>query len=336
MKNQTAFIPGRFILEGVIVLHEILHELRVTKTKGVVLKLDFEKADFEKTYDKVHWDFLIDVLKQKNFHDKWIEWIKNCVEGGKVGVKINGVHGNFFNTHKGLRQGDPLSPLLFNLVSDALATMLDNARESGQIHGLVPHLVEGGITHLQYADDTIIFLAFEEQSILYTKFLLYCFEDMSGLKVNYQKSEVMVVGGTEEEQNYVASMFNCNIGSLPMKYLGVMISDRHMSAADLSYVYRKVEKKLPTWQSVGLTLRGKYILIQSCLSSIPNYTMGVYLLQEEIHQKMDSTRANFFWHGPHLKKKYHMASWDLLSSPKRAGGLGFTNTRVMNRCLLAK
>jgi hypothetical protein len=320
-KNQTTFIPGRFILEGVIVLHEILHELRVTKTKGVVLKLDFEKA-----YDKVHWDFLIDVLRQKNFHDKWIEWIKNCVEGGKVGVKINGVHGNFFNTHKGLRQGDPLSSPLFNLVSDALATMLDNARESGQIHGLVHHLVEGGITHLQYADDTIILLAFEEQSILYTKFLLNCFEDMSGLKVNYQKSEVMVVGGTEEEQNSIASMFNCNIGSLPMKYLGVMISDRHMSAADLAYVYRKVEKKLPTWLSVGLTLGGKYILIQSCLSSIPNYTMGVYLLQEEIHQKMDSARANIFWHGPHLKKKYHMASWDLLSSPKRAGGLGFTNT----------
>jgi hypothetical protein len=61
--------------------------------------------------------------------------------------------------------------------------------------------------------------------------------------------------------------------------------------------------------------------------------MGVYLLQEEIHQKMDSARSNFFWH---LKKKYHMASWELLASPKRAGELGFTNTRVMNKCLLAK
>jgi hypothetical protein len=51
---------------------------------------------------------------------------------------------------------------------------------------------------------------------------------------------------------------------------------------------------------------------------------------------MDSVWSNFFWHGPNLKKKYHMASWDLLASPKRAGGLGFTNTRVMNKCLLAK
>jgi hypothetical protein len=55
--------------------------------------------------------------------------------------------------------------------------------------------------------------------------------------------------------------------------------------------------------------------------------MGIYMLQEEIHQKMDSARANFFWHGPNFKKKYHIARWDLLASPKRAGGLGFTNTR---------
>jgi hypothetical protein len=127
--------------------------------------------DFEKAYDKVNWGFLIEVLKQKNFSETWISWIKQCVEGGKVGIKINGVHGNFFDTHKGLRQGDPLSPLLFNLVSDALGTMLDKARLSGEIKGLVPHLVEGGLSHLQYADDTMIFLAMEEQSILHTKFL---------------------------------------------------------------------------------------------------------------------------------------------------------------------
>jgi hypothetical protein len=288
-RSQTAFIHGRFILEEVVILHEILHDLRVSKTKKIILKLDFEKA-----YDKVIWDFLIEVLKQKNFSKTWISWIKQCVEGGKVGVKINGTHGKFFNTHKCLRQGDPLSPLLFNLVSDALGTMLDKARLSGQIKGLVPHLVEGGLSHLQYANDIVIFLALEEQSILHTKFLLYCFENMSGLKLNYQKSDVIVVGGSEEEQSNVAVLFNCNIGNLPMKYLGVMISDKHMSSSDVDYVHLKVEKKLPTWQSVGLTSGRKAVLIQSCLSSIPNYTMGIYMLQDEIHQKMDSARANLF------------------------------------------
>jgi hypothetical protein len=156
--------------------------------------------------------------------------------------------------------------------------MLDKGR-SGQIQGLVPHLIEGGITQLQYADDTVIFLALEEQTILYTKFLLYCFENMSRLKINYQKSEVIVVGGSEVDQTNVAAMFNCNAESLPMKYLGVMVSDRHISSSDLAYVHQKVEKKLPTWQSAVLTSGGKEILIQSYLSSIPNYAMGVYMLQ---------------------------------------------------------
>jgi hypothetical protein len=76
-------------------------------------------------------------------------------------------------------------------------------------------LVEGGLTHLQYADDTIIFLEFDEQTFLNTKFLLYCFENMSGLRINYQKSEVFVMGVNIEEQNRVADLFNCYIGTFP-------------------------------------------------------------------------------------------------------------------------
>jgi hypothetical protein len=162
-------------------------------------------------------------------------------------------------------------------VSDALATMLSNAKTAGEIKGLVPHLIEGGITHLQYADDTIIFLNMDDQSIIYTKFLLYCFENMSGLKINYQKSEVFALGCSEEEMTRVAQMFNCNIGHLPMKYLGVMVHNKHMSASDLNYVATKVEKRVPTWQCVGLSSGGKMILVESCVSSVPNYTGSVCL-----------------------------------------------------------
>jgi retron-type reverse transcriptase len=73
--------------------------------------------------------------------------MKQIVEGGGgVGININGKPGNYFNTHKGLRQGDPLSPLLFNLMSDALATLLENAKEAGKIRGLMEHLIDGGLT----------------------------------------------------------------------------------------------------------------------------------------------------------------------------------------------
>ena len=193
-----------------------------------------------------------------------------------------------------------MSPLLFNLVGDGLASMLSAAREVGEIRGLVPHLVEGGLTHLQYADNTIIFLNLDEQSVITVKIILFYFEALSGLKINYQKSDVLVVGGSKEE-NSVANMLGCKVGKLPIKYLGIMVDQYHLSAKDLCFVYQKVEKRLPTWQCNTVSYGGKMILVESCLSSILNYTMGIYLLQEEIHQKVDATRSSFFWHGPGLK-----------------------------------
>jgi hypothetical protein len=139
-------------------------------------------------------------------------------------------------------------------------------------------------------------------------------------QINYQKSEVFVVGSSEEA-NRTTNLFNCNIGKQLLKYLGVMLNNRYMTGDDLTYVAQKVEKRVPTWQSVGLSWG--VILIESCLSSFPNYTMEIYLLQEEVHHKMDTTRSNFFWHGPHLKRRYHMAKWELMATPKSKGEGGW-------------
>jgi hypothetical protein len=151
--TQNAFIPGKNILEGVAILHETIHELKRKKQKGIILKLDFKKA-----YDKVQWSFMLEVLEKKKFPPKWIEWIYQIVSGGRVGIDFNGEPGEFFRTYKCLRQGGSLFPLLLNLVADALAIMLKRGCKAGLIKGLIPELVEGGPTHLQYADDTVIFL----------------------------------------------------------------------------------------------------------------------------------------------------------------------------------
>lgn len=149
--TQSAFMPRRHILEGVVILHETLHELHKKKMNGVILKLDFEKA-----YDKVKWPFLQQIL-MKGFPDKWCKWIESFVSKGSVGIKVNDDIGKYFQTKMGLRQGDPLSPLLFNLVADILATLMAREKQDGQISGLIPHLIDDGISILQYADDTIIF-----------------------------------------------------------------------------------------------------------------------------------------------------------------------------------
>ena len=157
---QTGFIPGRYILDGCVILHEVLHELKTSHSEGILLQLDFEKA-----YDRVQWPFLAEVMHRKNFPDRWIDWIRQAVEGGKVCVNMNGDWREYFSTFRGLRQGDPLSPLLFLLVGDALSAILDRAKEAGVIRGLVPHLIPGGISHLQYASDTLLFLHNDMESI---------------------------------------------------------------------------------------------------------------------------------------------------------------------------
>jgi hypothetical protein len=129
-------------------------------------------------------------------------------------------------------------------VVDGLTTLLTRARDAGLIGGLVPNVIEGGggLTHLHYADGTIIFLEAGEEVIANTKFLSHCFENMTGFRINYHKSEVIVMGASREESTGIANMLNCKVGSLTIKYLGVPVSNTNIFKADLHYVGLKVEK----------------------------------------------------------------------------------------------
>jgi mannosylglycoprotein endo-beta-mannosidase len=131
--TKTAFMLGRHILEGVVVLHETIHELHRKKMDGVLFKIDFEKA-----YDKVKWSFLQQTLRMKGFAPERCELIAQFVQGGSVGVKVNNDIGHYFQTRKELRQGDPLAPMLLNIVADMLAIFIARAKEDGQVGGLFP------------------------------------------------------------------------------------------------------------------------------------------------------------------------------------------------------
>jgi hypothetical protein len=168
-----------------------------------VLKLDFEKA-----YDRVNWDFLKEVLLRKGFTGAYMHRILQLVSGGQTAISVNGEIGPFFRNKRGVRQGDPISPLLFDLVADALDGMLTRAKEAGHFAGVVPHLIEGGVSHLQYADDTIILIQNTQLGITNLKFLLICFELLSGMKINFHKSEVLVLGAPQAEQARVANLLN--------------------------------------------------------------------------------------------------------------------------------
>ena len=138
--NQTAFIKGRFILESVVAAHEIIHEVAKNDSQGIILKLDYEKA-----YDRVRWEFLEDMMSSRGFGEKWIRWIRKIARDGSICIRINDENGSYFHLGKGLRQGDPLSPLLFNLVADVFTRILIKAAKENLITGLLTDVCEGAL-----------------------------------------------------------------------------------------------------------------------------------------------------------------------------------------------
>jgi hypothetical protein len=107
---------------------------------------------------------------------------------------VNDRIGHYFQTHKGLRQGGPLPPILFNIITDMLAILIRRAKDDSQVNGLIPCLVEGGVSILQYVDDTTIFMDHDLEKALNMKLILCLFEQLSRLKINFHKSEIFCFG----------------------------------------------------------------------------------------------------------------------------------------------
>lgn len=196
----------------------------------------------------MNWAFLYNILVKKGFSYKWNDWIFRIMTSGKVNIKMNDCLGPCFNTHRGVRQGDPLSPILFNLVVDALSVLIKEAQRCGVIKGIVPHLQENGIAILQYADDTVFLLEEGDKNARNLKFILCLFEQMSGLKINFLKSEVFSLGAAEEHANMYGEIFTCQPGVLPMKYLGIPIDKSRLANTQWKFLEDKVEKKMKCWQ----------------------------------------------------------------------------------------
>jgi hypothetical protein len=125
-----------------------------------------------------------------------------------------------------------------------LAILIARTKEDGQVGGLIPHLVDGGISILQYADDTILFLEHDLTKALNMKMILTIFEQLSGLKINFHKSEVFCFGKAKEVEEDYKILFGCDIGSLPFIYLGIPIHFRNLKNGKWKPVEDRFEKKL--------------------------------------------------------------------------------------------
>jgi hypothetical protein len=199
------------------------------------------------------------------------------VTGGTVSAKLNDKVGPYFVSHKGVRQGDPLSPILFNFVSDYLARMVRKTQQDNMIIGPAYNLIPKGVAILQYADDTIICLKDELEIARDMKLLLYLYKLMSGLKINFFKSEVILINGDDGKNLLLENLFNCQIEEFPIKYLGVPVSPCRLHVKDWSPWIEKNGKKLAVWKGNTMSIAGRTVLINSTLTGSFICHISIYM-----------------------------------------------------------
>ena len=155
MWGRITFIEGRQIIDASLIVNEVIDFWQKRKMKDVVCKLDIEKA-----YDSINWQFLMEVLQCMGFGSKWRNWIWWCISTTKFLVMVNGVPTGFFQSTRGLRQGDPISSYLFVMGMEVLSFLLRRAMVGGYIFGCLFRGSEGvdfSISHLLFVDDMVVF-----------------------------------------------------------------------------------------------------------------------------------------------------------------------------------
>jgi len=214
--EQFGFLDGHQIHEAIGVAQETIHSVKLMKKKGAVVKIDLSKA-----YDRISWTYIRMLLTHLGFKIDFINWVMGCITSVSFAVLINGAASSFFKGQRGLRQGCPLSPLLFLLVAEGLSQLMLKAKREGSIKGLEV-AVNLFITHLLFVDDILLFSNGSLTKFNKIKEILELFMKATGMQVNYRKSQLMMEGLNRQEISQITAIVPLEVSKFgdPFKYLG--------------------------------------------------------------------------------------------------------------------
>ena len=250
--DQTGFIKGRFIGQNVRLLNDIMEYTEAKNYPGILLFIDFRKA-----FDTIEWNFLHKCIELYNFGPNIRKWISNLYNNAESGVMNAGFMTKYFKVSRGVRQGCPLSPLLFVLAVEMLALKI---RQDQLCRGIeLPNGQNAKIS--QFADDTTLILE-DTTSLRNAMNIVNLFGVLSGLQLNKKKTKALWIGASSK--NKIKPLkFQCPKD--PIKFLGTYLS--HDTAANNSNHFyikiRKMETKFDIWRSRDLTLFGSTMLAKS-------------------------------------------------------------------------
>ncbi|XP_077237123.1 uncharacterized protein LOC143878767 [Tasmannia lanceolata] len=328
---QSAFIQGRSIQDNILLSHDLCHNFhRKTSTKAMCIKMDLKKA-----FDSVNHSSLISFLQKIGFPQMWCNWIHQCISTPSFSILINGSPQGFFKSSNGLRQGDPLSPLLFCFVMEMLTCLLQVYLCSGQISSPFSRK-NFTISHLLFADDVMLFVDPTSSCAEGVINCLNLFKQCFGLEFNPGKSENFFSGISNGVKRAVCNILRMEEGHLPIKYLGLPLITSRLTASDCQPIIDKIRNRLSVWTNRNLSRSGRAELIRTVLSTYQIYWSVAFHIPAIVLDNIEKILRNFLWSGSNTEKKYHNIAWESLCKPKREGGLGIRRLPELNKAAQLK
>ena len=306
--DQTCSVPGRSITSNVTLLRDVLDYIERTNESGILVSLDQEKA-----FDRVNHSFLFRLLEHLGFGPSFVKWVHTLYTGANMRIILNGYLSGKIELKRGVRQGDPLSPLLYVLCVEVLASQI---RSSPFISGFL--LPGSGGAHFrvrQYADDTTTFLK-NVSSLVQLFNLVSIYERGSGAKLNRSKTEAMWLGAWRSRADEPLGLTWVK----KMKVLGVWFGVIPVEQDNWSSKLTKLEKSINLWKSRSLSLLGKCLIVNVIGLSKFYYLARVLLLPEWVSRRVNQLIWPFIW-----GSKIETVSRKSCSCSVPEGGLGLTN-----------